>query len=58
MCDKIFQDKLVGVKDIRPGIEEALQHIRPSDSLVVWRLNQLGEFVIVLMKANYIERVV
>jgi len=41
-CDKIFQDKLSGVKDKRPGLEEALQYVRPGDSLVVWRLDRLG----------------
>ncbi|WP_242274592.1 recombinase family protein [Bacillus cereus group sp. BfR-BA-01310] len=41
-CDKIFQDKLSGVKDKRPGLEEALQYVRPGDSLVVWRLDGLG----------------
>lgn len=41
-CDKIFQDKLSGTKDKRPGLEEALQYVRPGDSLVVWRLDRLG----------------
>lgn len=41
-CDKIFQDKLSGIKDKRPGLEEALQYVRPGDSLVVWRLDRLG----------------
>ncbi|HDR6272063.1 TPA: recombinase family protein [Bacillus cereus] len=41
-CDKIFQDKLSGVNDKKPGLEEALQYVRPGDSLVVWRLDRLG----------------
>ncbi|WP_252188946.1 recombinase family protein [Bacillus mycoides] len=41
-CDKIFQGKLSGVKHKRPGLEEALQYVRPGDSLVVWRLDRLG----------------
>ncbi|AZJ24470.1 DNA invertase (plasmid) [Bacillus wiedmannii bv. thuringiensis] len=41
-CEKIFQDKLSGVKDNIPGLEEALQYVRPGDSWVVWRLDRLG----------------
>ena len=41
-CDKIFTDKVSGVKTARPGLDEALAYLRSGDSLVVWRLDRLG----------------
>jgi DNA invertase Pin-like site-specific DNA recombinase len=41
-CERIFTDKVSGVKTTRPGLEEALAYVRPGDSLVVWRLDRLG----------------
>ena len=41
-CDKIFTDKVSGMKTARPGLDEALSFLRPGDSLVVWRLDRLG----------------
>lgn len=39
---KIFSDKVLGVKADRPGLTDALEYIRPGDSLVVWRIDRLG----------------
>ncbi len=41
-CEKIFQDTTSGAKSERRGLQEALNHLRPSDTLVVWRLDRLG----------------
>ncbi len=41
-CDKIFSDKMSGVKADRPGLQQALNYVRPEDTLVVWRLDRLG----------------
>jgi DNA invertase Pin-like site-specific DNA recombinase len=41
-CDRVFQDRVSGAKKARPGLEEALNFMRPGDSLVVWRLDRLG----------------
>lgn len=41
-CEKIFRDKVSGVKTERPGLQEALEFLREGDSLVVWRLDRLG----------------
>jgi DNA invertase Pin-like site-specific DNA recombinase len=41
-CERVFQDRVSGVKKARPGLEEALNFMRPGDSLVVWRLDRLG----------------
>ncbi len=41
-CDKLFTDTLSGAKAERPGLTEALDFLRPGDTLVVWRLDRLG----------------
>lgn len=41
-CEKIFEDKAGGSKADRPGLKEALGHLRSGDTLVVWRLDRLG----------------
>jgi len=38
----IYTDKITGVKADRPGLTLALSHLRPGDTLVVWRLDRLG----------------
>src|SRR6266704_1041561 len=38
----IFTDKITGTKEERPGLTEALSHLREGDTLVVWRLDRLG----------------
>ena len=40
-CERIFEDKASGAGD-RPGLRDALDHLRAGDSLVVWRLDRLG----------------
>src|ERR687884_378303 len=43
-CDDahIFTDKITGTKQERPGLTDALSHLRPGDALVVWRLDRLA----------------
>ena len=38
----IYTDKVTGVKADRPGLNQALSHLREGDTLVVWRLDRLG----------------
>ena len=38
----IFTDKITGTKQERPGLQEALSHLRPGDTFVVWRLDRLA----------------
>jgi DNA invertase Pin-like site-specific DNA recombinase len=38
----IFTDKVTGTKAERPGLTEALSHLRSGDTLVVWRLDRLA----------------
>lgn len=41
-CTKVFTDTLSGAKAERPGLHQALDFVRPGDTLVVWRLDRLG----------------
>ncbi len=41
-CEKFFSDKASGAKSDRPGLNEALEFLRPRDCLVVWKLDRLG----------------
>lgn len=38
----IYTDKITGTKAERPGLNEALSHLRTGDTLVVWRLDRLA----------------
>ena len=38
----LYTDKITGTKEERPGLAEALSHLREGDTLVVWRLDRLG----------------
>lgn len=41
-CEKIYRDKASGSLSNRPMINEAIEYLRPGDTLVVWRLDRLG----------------
>ena len=41
-CEKIFDDHITGSKKDRPGLDKALDCVRPGDILVVWRLDRLS----------------
>jgi DNA invertase Pin-like site-specific DNA recombinase len=36
-CEKIFTDRTSGGNFARKGLEEALNYMRPGDTLVVWK---------------------
>lgn len=38
----LFEDKASGARDDRPGIKACLAFLKPSDTLVVWKLDRLG----------------
>jgi DNA invertase Pin-like site-specific DNA recombinase len=40
--NNIFFDKVSGAKSERPGLQKCLQHLKPGDCLIVWRLDRLG----------------
>lgn len=41
-CGKLFQEKVSSGQAVRPGLSEALSHLRSGDTLVVWKLDRLG----------------
>lgn len=41
-CERLFEDTISGAKAERPQLTEALDFLRPGDTLVVWRLDRLG----------------
>src|SRR3982751_2274026 len=48
-CDRVFTDCQSGSRSIRPGLSEALSHLREGDTLVVWKLDRLGRTVVQLI---------
>jgi hypothetical protein len=38
----LFTDKMSGAKQVRPGLDACLQHLKSGDTLLVWRLDRLG----------------
>src|SRR3954447_13282721 len=41
-CEHIYTDTVSGSVTERPGLTQALSHLRAGDTLVVWRLDRLG----------------
>jgi DNA invertase Pin-like site-specific DNA recombinase len=44
-CTRVFSDTASGALDSRPQLERCLDHLRPGDTLAVWRLDRLGRSV-------------
>ncbi len=44
-CTRVFTDKVGGARLDRPGLNDALSHLRAGDTLVVWKLDRLGRSV-------------
>lgn len=44
-CEQLFTDKISGAANVRPGLEQALSHLRSGDALIVWKLDRLGRTV-------------
>jgi DNA invertase Pin-like site-specific DNA recombinase len=41
-CEHLYTDTASGSVTTRPGLTQALSHLRAGDTLVVWRLDRLG----------------
>ena len=41
-CERIYEDQSSGRKVDRPGLAQALEQLRPGDTLVIWKLDRLG----------------
>lgn len=48
--EKIFVDKVSGVKSEKPQLNKLLEFVRKGDTLTVWRLDRLGRSTIGLIK--------
>jgi len=44
-CDRTFEDHASGAKMARPGLDDALSHLREGDVLVIWKLDRLGRTI-------------
>jgi DNA invertase Pin-like site-specific DNA recombinase len=56
-CQKIFIDKISGVKSDRPELNKLGEQLREGDTLVVWRLDRLGRSLKDLIDwMNYLEK--
>lgn len=49
-CEKLFTDRLSGVRADRPGLAKAIEFARQGDVLVVWRLDRLGRSLVHLIE--------
>src|SRR3990167_2719326 len=41
-CEKIYEEKVSGVKMDRPILNHLIKQLRPNDVLVIWKLDRLG----------------
>ena len=44
-CRRVFTDKASAAHGDRPGLTEAVSHLRSGDVLAVWKLDRLGRTV-------------
>lgn len=49
-CHRVFTDVVSGAKAERPGLAQAMDYLRPGDTLVVWKLDRLGRSIKHLIK--------
>ena len=50
-CERLFEEKKSGKAGIkRPEFETALAYLRPTDVLVVWKLDPLGRSLVEMMR--------
>jgi DNA invertase Pin-like site-specific DNA recombinase len=45
VCLQIFSDRMSATVAHRPGLADALSHLRTGDTLIVWKLDRLGRHV-------------
>lgn len=42
VCLRVFSDRMSSTVSHRPGLADALSHLRQGDTLVVWKLDRIG----------------
>ena len=48
-CQKMFVEKASGAREKRPRLQEALEYMRPGDTLVIWKLSRLARSMTQMM---------
>lgn len=51
-CEKIYQEKMSGMKDDRPELQKLIEYTRKGDVLVVYKLDRLGRSIKRLIKMS------
>mgnify|MGYP001549365467 CR=1 FL=1 len=41
-CERVFEEQMTGSRADRPGLQQALSHLRAGDTLAVWKLDRVG----------------
>lgn len=49
-CEKIYFDKVSGIKSEKPQLNHLINFIRKEDTLVVWRLDRIGRTTVGLIQ--------
>lgn len=49
-CEIIFKEKISGTKKNRPELKRLMDHVRPGDTVVVYKLDRLGRSTVDLIK--------
>lgn len=49
-CERIYQEKASGVRDDRTELNKALDHLRPGDKFVVYKLDRLARSTLKLLE--------
>ena len=49
-CQRLFTDKVSGVKSSKPNFEKLMAYARAGDTVVVWKLDRLGRSTIKLIE--------
>ncbi|WP_250846776.1 recombinase family protein [Aquisphaera insulae] len=44
-CEKLSTDKAGGARAARPGLDQALAHLRKGETLIAWKLDRPGRSI-------------
>ena len=47
---KIYSDTMSGTRDDRPGLAALTDQLRPGDTVVVWKLDRLGRYMLHILE--------